>query len=239
MATNVNERNVPDTPTNKMLDCLWEARNLSLYTVKICSNTNNFPPEYYQTMTGEMIKKAKDIYRLGKRANAIYVQGKTGHERWEERSRYQREAIFLCVDLLSDIDVAKTLFNIRGKRVKYWTKQVVTVKRMYIAWHNADKERYAKYINQYLLIITNTYGMQVDSQNVRLRSSNQGNACNTWNVNTSGNVNNNNASNANTFAPIVYQFKLYGQPQMLIRFDMCKQGTSSLLIRANNTAEYT
>lgn len=80
MATNVNERNVPDTPTNKMLDCL-------------------------------------------------------------------REAIFLCIDLLSDIDVAKTLFNIRGKRVKYWTNQVVTVKRMYIAWHNADKERYAKYIN--------------------------------------------------------------------------------------------
>ena len=108
---------------------------------------NNFQPEYYQTMTGDIIKKAKDIYRLGKRANAIYVQGKTGHERWEERSRYQREAIFLCVDLLSDIDVAKTLFNIRGKRVKYWTKQVVTVKRMYIAWHNADKERYAKYIN--------------------------------------------------------------------------------------------
>lgn len=147
MATNVNERNVPDTPTNKMLDCLWEARNLSLYTVKICSNTNNFQPEYYQTMTGDIIKKAKDIYRLGKRANAIYVQGKTGHERWKERSRYQREAILLCVDLLSDIDVAKTLFNIRGKRVKYWTKQVVTVKRMYIAWHNADKERYAKYIN--------------------------------------------------------------------------------------------
>ena len=147
MATNVNERNVPETPTNKMLDCLWEARNLSLYTVKICSNTNNFQPEYYQTMTGDMINKAKDIYRLGKRANAIYVQGKTGHERWEERSRYQREVIFLCIDLLSDIDVAKTLFNIRGKRVKYWTKQVVTVKRMYIAWHNADKERYAQYIN--------------------------------------------------------------------------------------------
>nr|DAL95153.1 MAG TPA: hypothetical protein [Caudoviricetes sp.] len=45
-----------------------------------------------------------------------------------------------------------------------------------------------------------------------MRSANRGNACNTWNVNTSGNVNNNNASNANTFAPIVYQFKLYGQP---------------------------
>ena len=32
---------------------------------------------------------------------------------------------------------------------------------------------------------------------------NRGNANNTWNVNASGNVNNNNASNANTFSPIV------------------------------------
>lgn len=49
-------------------------------------------------------------------------------------------------------------------------------------------------------------------QHVRLRSADQGYACNTWFVHPSGNVNNNNASNANTFAPIVYQFKLYGQP---------------------------
>lgn len=68
MATNVNERNVPDTPTNKMLDCLWEARNLSLYTVKICSNTNNFPPEYYQTMTGDIIKKAKRYIQARKKS---------------------------------------------------------------------------------------------------------------------------------------------------------------------------
>ena len=151
MSVRENERNVPQTPTNKMLDCLWEARNLSLYTVRICSNTNNFPPEYYQTMTGDIVKAAKNIYRLGRRANSIRIREQDdknkAKERWEERSRYQREAIFLCIDLLSDIDVAKTLFNIRGKRVKYWTNQVVTVKRMYIAWHNADKERYAKYIN--------------------------------------------------------------------------------------------
>lgn len=33
-------------------------------------------------------------------------------------------------------------------------------------------------------------------QNVRLRSANRGNANNTWNMNTGGNVNNNNAYNA-------------------------------------------
>ena len=39
------------------------------------------------------------------------------------------------------------------------------------------------------------------TQNVRLRSANRGNSNNVWVVNTSGNVNNNNAINANRFAP--------------------------------------
>ena len=39
------------------------------------------------------------------------------------------------------------------------------------------------------------------TQNVRLRSANRGNANNTWNVNTAGNANNNNATNANRPAP--------------------------------------
>ena len=38
-------------------------------------------------------------------------------------------------------------------------------------------------------------------QYVRLRSANRGNANNTWNVNSAGYVNNNNASNANRFSP--------------------------------------
>nr|DAJ90898.1 MAG TPA: hypothetical protein [Caudoviricetes sp.] len=36
---------------------------------------------------------------------------------------------------------------------------------------------------------------------MRLRSANRGNACNTWNVNASGYVNNNNANWANRCAP--------------------------------------
>lgn len=43
----------------------------------------------------------------------------------------------------------------------------------------------------------------ISAQNVRLRSANRGNAYNTWNVNVSGNVNNNNANWANACAPIV------------------------------------
>lgn len=39
------------------------------------------------------------------------------------------------------------------------------------------------------------------TQNVRLRSANRGNSYNTWYVNAGGNVNNNNAINANRCAP--------------------------------------
>lgn len=42
-----------------------------------------------------------------------------------------------------------------------------------------------------------------------MRSANRGNAYNTWNVNSSGNVNNNNAWNANRFAPIVLHRALW------------------------------
>lgn len=44
-------------------------------------------------------------------------------------------------------------------------------------------------------------GAKAVTQNVRLRSANRGNAYNTWNVNPSGNANNNNATNANRPAP--------------------------------------
>lgn len=39
------------------------------------------------------------------------------------------------------------------------------------------------------------------AQNCRLRSANRGNSNNAWNVNTTGNLNNNNANNAYCCAP--------------------------------------
>ena len=43
--------------------------------------------------------------------------------------------------------------------------------------------------------------MQAVPQNVWMRSANRGNSRNVWNVNSSGNVNNNNAYNGNRCAP--------------------------------------
>ena len=47
-------------------------------------------------------------------------------------------------------------------------------------------------------------GCRLTPQNVFSRSANRSNANNVMNVNSSGNVNNTNAWNANTYAPIVF-----------------------------------
>lgn len=60
-------------------------------------------------------------------------------------------------------------------------------------------EWYTNYPNMVEYSIAN----KTSPQYVRLRSANQGNACNTWNVNLSGNVSDYNASGAITFAPLV------------------------------------
>lgn len=60
-------------------------------------------------------------------------------------------------------------------------------------------EWYTNYPNMVEYSIAN----KTSPQAVRLRSADQGNACNPWNVNSSGNVYGNYASRANAFAPLV------------------------------------
>lgn len=72
-------------------------------------------------------------------------------------------------------------------------------------------------------------------QNVRLRSANRGNACNTWYVNSSGNVNNNNASNANRFAPIVYSVYYIGLTYSVSLLKPINNEPKSLAECLNNT----
>ena len=146
--TNQNERKVADTVNNRKFDCLYEARELALYTVKICSNDNTFPLQFYQTMTSDLVSKAKDIYRLGRRANETYISTNLNvvelRKQYAIRSGLQRQAIFMCIDLISDIDIAKSLFKLRGKRVKYWVGMVIKVKSLMIAWYKAEKDKYSK-----------------------------------------------------------------------------------------------
>lgn len=145
---NAGKRNVPDTPNNEKLDCLALARELAIYSVNKLSNTNKFPLNYHYTMTAEIVSKAKDVYRLGKRANDIYVDSVNNKEllrsRFKKRIEFENEAIFLFSDLLADINIAKSVFHIRGKTYRHWTSMVINTREAYKAWRESEIERLNK-----------------------------------------------------------------------------------------------
>lgn len=123
------------------LKVLIDARELAAYTIMITKNPKVFEPAYNTAITNDIISTAKDIYISAWHANRIRVNG--SKEKAEERRKYQEQAISSCEDLLPLIMIAKRIFHLSGKRVKYWGKKTVDVETLLIAWKNADRKRYA------------------------------------------------------------------------------------------------
>ena len=119
------------------------ARNLALYTIQITKNPKVFNPEFNYEVTSGLVREAKDIFRYIWTANNVLV---TDRESLEERKKYQRQAALLCNVLLADIAIAQKLFHLKGKRVRFWTEQVVEVRNKTRAWIKSDANRYQKYL---------------------------------------------------------------------------------------------
>lgn len=126
-------------------------------------------------------------------------------------------------DFLSALQIVKvttfanTVNDGGGEDTTYDRVFIPSMEQMYCAPQIKGEGTYLEYWKQrsgataplaqwgtYPNIITYAVENHTSPQNIRLRSANRGNANNTWYVNSSGNVNNNNASNANRFAPIVH-----------------------------------
>jgi len=118
------------------------ARKHAKWVIQITKNPKWFLPEYNHMVTDEIVLEAKNINRYIWSANNIVVNSP---EDYEERRRAQETAARLCNDLLADIELAKSIFHLRGKRVKYWTETVVEIRNRTRAWIKSDAERYKKY----------------------------------------------------------------------------------------------
>lgn len=118
------------------------ARNHAKWVIQITKNAKWFPPEYNHTVTDEIVLEAKNIHRHIWTANNILVRSP---ETYRDRRREQEKAAMLCNDLLADIEIAATLFHLRGKRVKYWTAAVVEIRNRTRAWIDSDADRYKQY----------------------------------------------------------------------------------------------
>ena len=129
---------MPDTPANRMFYAIDAAKDLAVYTIQICSNDKVFLPKYNLINT-MIINTALTIYESGWTANNILV--KTAED-WNTRRNYQKIACAKCNSLLALIDLAKGLYHLRDKRIKFWAKKTIEVRGMLRKWCEADQERY-------------------------------------------------------------------------------------------------
>nr|DAV04787.1 MAG TPA: Avd-like-generating retroelement protein [Caudoviricetes sp.] len=115
------------------------AHELAVYTIKICCNTKVFASEYQVALTRDIVNTAKNIAKLTMRANNVLVKST---QLAQARLRYQYEAANYCNDLLVLIQLAKPVFHLAGKRVRYWGGLVIRARELIRAWHDANAKDY-------------------------------------------------------------------------------------------------
>lgn len=119
-------------------ETLTKALKLASYTINITDNKKVFVPEHARS-TERLVYLARDIYHKTRVANDIRVNTK---EDLAERRRLQNEAIAECDHLLSEIQVAKMVFHLRTKRVRYWGEMVEELKGYLRKWRDKDADRF-------------------------------------------------------------------------------------------------
>ena len=108
--------------------------------MRITKNPKVFMPEYQTALTNDIINTAKEIFIKCWTANNIKVGDDA--ENYITRKRLQEEAARECNNLLALIQMAKPLFHLAGKRVKYWGKKTIEVRNEIRDWKAGDSKRY-------------------------------------------------------------------------------------------------
>lgn len=123
------------------LEVIVKALDLATYTIRITNNPKVFLPEYRSSLTDDIIRTAKDIYIDAWTANNVLV--KTADD-WKIRKALQERAARNCNNLLALMQMAKSVFHLKSKRVKYWGEKTITVRGYIRDWRDGDSQRYGK-----------------------------------------------------------------------------------------------
>ena len=125
--------------TQNKFEVILKARELAKYTLDITKNKNIFLPEYQTALTNDIINTVKDIFMKCWTANNIRV---TKTEEAERRLDLQAQAAEKCNNLLAQIDLAKTVYHLKSKRIKYWAGKTILVRSLIREWRTSDTRRY-------------------------------------------------------------------------------------------------
>lgn len=123
-----------------------KAEELACYTLRITANEKIFLPEYQRTLTDDLISCAKNAYLCIREANEISVrkESDTYLRDMRERERLQISAIKYLKRMLPLIDLAKKVFHLELRRVKYWGAMVINVRDRTRKWMESDLRRHTE-----------------------------------------------------------------------------------------------
>lgn len=126
------------------LQVLLDAQSLAAYTLRICKNPKVFIPEFQHLLTDKIASTAVDIFVSLWTANNILMKPGTENftDNQKERKRLQDEAARNCNNLLALIQIAKPIFHLSGKRVRFWGKNIIKVRNLTRAWQESDNKRF-------------------------------------------------------------------------------------------------
>ena len=99
-----------------------------------------FTPDHEKT-TERIVSLAWSIYHRARIANDIRVENA---DDLMERRKLQNQAIAECDQLLTAIQIAKRVFHLRLKRVKYWGEMVEELKNHLRKWRESDADCFRK-----------------------------------------------------------------------------------------------
>ena len=119
-----------------------KAQELATYTAVILKNEKIFDPNVDKILIDRMRTCAIDIYVKSWQANKIRAE--TNQINRNMRYKLQEEAILTCDELHACIGIAKKLYHLHSKRMKYWSGLITEVRQLLQAWKESDVSRYGQ-----------------------------------------------------------------------------------------------
>lgn len=121
---------------------LIEANNLVCYTLQICSNEKNFDPKFQRVLMDDIIVTTKSIFLEAYLANEIKVE--SNHDGAQRLSKI-KSAEYACDRLFALLQIAKRIYHIDSRRIKYWGAKTKIVKDLLHKWYLSERKRYSIY----------------------------------------------------------------------------------------------
>ena len=119
-----------------------KAQFLASYTAQILKNEKIFSPEIDSVLVNRIRNCAYDIYIKSWQANKIRAE--TNEINRAMRYRLQEEAILKCDELHASIGIAKSVYHLRSRRMKFWSGLIIEVRSLLQAWKESDVNRYGQ-----------------------------------------------------------------------------------------------